>query len=214
MITDFLLPGMSIGLNAVTIPGPMTAYVINVALRAGWRRALLVVFSPLITDPPIILLVVLLLNQLQAILPGAVRVIQLLGGLLLLWIAFNAWKQYRAGVTFGAANPDKPVSDDDLRPRRVLAMGILMNLLSPGLYIFWTTVNGPLLIRALSISWLHAAAFLIGFYGVFMSGLAIIGFVFARAGSINPRVSRWLTLGTIALIVFFGARFIVLAALG
>ncbi|MDX2161705.1 MAG: LysE family transporter [bacterium] len=211
MITDYLLPGVSLALSAVAIPGPLTAYVINIALQSGWRRSLIAVFSPLVTDPPIVTIILLALGAVTAALPGLTRIIQAAGGLLLLWIAYNGFRSYRKGATFGggAGAPTVPV-----RPRQILATAMLMNLLSPGLYIFWTTVNGPLLLSGLQVSIWHGLAFLIGFYGVFFAGLALIGLVFARAGRIDVRLTRALMLGTILLLIFFGFRLIAAAITG
>lgn len=41
-------------------------------------------------------------------------------------------------------------------------------IISPGPYLFWLTVTGPILLSALRISTLNTAAFLLGFYGVFI----------------------------------------------
>jgi threonine/homoserine/homoserine lactone efflux protein len=207
VITDFIIPGISIGLSAVSIPGPSIAYLINVTLRYGWRRGLLVILAPLITDPPVVLVILLMLETLQNILPGIVRVIQIAGGLLLLWIAWNGWKGFRAGATFGQSTMVGE-RDKDGTTRQILMTAVLMNLLSPGLYIFWSTVNGPILLRGMQTSVWHGIAFLLAFYGTFLGGMAVISFVFAKVGQINPTVTRVLTLITIGLLVFFGIRLI------
>ncbi|MFN8375327.1 MAG: hypothetical protein U0694_20920 [Anaerolineae bacterium] len=56
----------------------------------------------------------------------------------------------------------------------------MMNFLSPGPYLFWSLINGPLLIQALNTSPLHAIAFLLSFYGVFIALLAVMVLIFAR----------------------------------
>ncbi|MFN8529365.1 MAG: LysE family transporter [Anaerolineae bacterium] len=214
MITDYLIPGATIALSAIAIPGPLTAYIINTALRYGWRRSLIVVFSPLITDPPVITILLLTLGSLQSVLPGFTRLVQVIGGIVLLVIAYNGWKSFRAGATFGGGTSSGGGSDAAASPktnRQLLTTSVLMNLLSPGLYIVWTTINGPLLLQGLNVSLWHGLAFLIGFYGVFFSGLALIGFVFARTGQISPRLTRILTAGTIVLLLYFAIRLIVTA---
>ena len=52
----YLLQGLALGLSAAATPGPFQAYIINQALRLGWRRAFPAVFAPLISDGLIILL--------------------------------------------------------------------------------------------------------------------------------------------------------------
>jgi threonine/homoserine/homoserine lactone efflux protein len=205
MLTDFIFPGIGIGLSAVSVPGPLTAYLLNVTLRFGWRRALFVIFSPLIVDTPIIIAVLLLLDKLQAIVPAAIGIIRLLGGLLLLWIAWGAYRQFRAGKGFDTGDTEAVPET----PGQIFRKAMLMNVVSPGPYLFWTTVNGPLLLKALNISLLHALAFLVAFYGTFLGGLLLVAFIFDKLGQINPRATRWMLALTIVLMVFFGGRLII-----
>ena len=79
MISRFILPAFSFGLSAAVIPGPLIAYVVNTTLTQGWRRALLVVLAPLITDAPIIVLMTFLLGQMP---DEILKLIQLGGGIL------------------------------------------------------------------------------------------------------------------------------------
>ena len=95
MISQFILPAFSFGLSAAVIPGPLIAYVVNTTLTQGWRRALLVVLAPLITDAPIIVLMTFLLGQMP---DEILKLIQLGGGILLLAIAWGARKQYQSGM--------------------------------------------------------------------------------------------------------------------
>ena len=198
MLSQFILPGISLGLSAVAVPGPLQAFLINITLRYGWRRGLLVVLSPLLTDVPIIAVVVFLLGQLP---DTAIQLIRIMGGLLLLWIARGANLQYRAGANF-AAKDDK-TSLDNGNPGRILITGMMMNFVSPGPYLFWGTVNGPLLLEALEQSLLHAGAFLLAFYGTFLGGMALLVLVFDRVGKINPQITRTLLLVTTLLLIWF-----------
>lgn len=202
MIETFLLPAISLGLSACLLPGPMQAFLINTYLAYGWRRGIVVIFSPLLIDPPIILIVVFLLGQLP---DAVIQLIRLVGGIFLVWIARGAWLQFRAGAGIGdhAAAQQSPGS-----ARRILLTAMTLNLLSPGPYLFWTTVNGPLLIKALGESPLHALAFLAGFYITFLGGLALLGYLVARLGGLDPRINRLIMLVVILLMIWFGASLI------
>ncbi len=79
-----------------------------------------------------------------------------------------------------------------------------MNLLSPGPYTFWALINGPILIDALRQSWLHAAAFLVGFYGAFIGITLVIVAVFNQARRLGQKSTRALTLISIIILVIFG----------
>lgn len=200
MLQQFVIPGISFALSATTVPGPLTAYIVNTTLTQGWRKALLVVFSPLITDAPIIILMTFILGQLP---DDILKLIQIGGGVLLLVIARGAWAQYQAGTTFDTAKaqPAEPVS---MSWRRILATGVMMNYLSPGPYLFWATVNGPILVSALEISPLHALVFLVSFYGVFMLGLSGWVFLFNRLRRVNEKYLGYIILLTIILLVWYG----------
>lgn len=195
-----IMRGISLGFAAGVLPGPFQSYLINATLRLGWRRSVTIVFSPLIVDIPVIIVVVFVLGRLPE---GFIRGIQILGGLFLLWIARETWLALRADAIPASEHPgDAPTS-------RVLARGLVMNALSPGPYLFWSTVNGPLLLQALSQSLLHAVGFLTAFYGTFLGILAATVFLFDRVRFINPRVSRLILWVTIAMLCFFAITLIV-----
>jgi threonine/homoserine/homoserine lactone efflux protein len=122
-----------------------------------------------------------------------------------LWIAWGTWQQIRSGVMFKAKNDDEVVA---LEPREILSRSLLINLASPGPYIFWGTVNGPLLLDGLQQSVWHGLSFLVGFYGTFFVGLGTLGFVFGTAGRLNPRVTRVVMYVAVVLIVVFALQFI------
>lgn len=204
MLEAFILPGITLGLTAGVLPGALQAYLINTTLLYGWRRGLWVVISPLIIDGPVIIIVVFILGQLPDV---VLQVIRFLGGLLLLWVAWGAYRQYRAGISLGGDLSEEKAKEAP-KPQSILGKALLMNLLSPGPYLFWTTVNGPLLIEALELSLWHVAAFLIAFYGTFLAMMSIVVLIFDRVGKMNDRVVRWALLFTIVLLLWFGTTLI------
>jgi threonine/homoserine/homoserine lactone efflux protein len=207
MLQQFIIPAISFGVSATTLPGPSIAYLVNTTLTQGWRKALLVVLAPFITDPPIILLMVFILEQMP---DSVLKMIQIGGGLLLYFIAWGAWQQYQSDAIF------KKVTDEATARRsgrQVLATGVMMNFLSPGPYLFWGTINGPLLVKALELSVGHAIAFLIAFYGTFLLGLSSWVLLFHFVGKINERYLKMIILGTIVLLLGFGTS-LILSAIG
>jgi len=209
MLQQFILPAMSFALSATTVPGPLTAYIVNTTLTQGWRKALLVVFAPLITDAPIIILMTFILGQMP---PEVLNIIRMGGGILLLYIAYGAWQQYQSDIMLDTVN--KPSEDAELQSwQRVMMTGVMMNYLSPGPYLFWATVNGPLLISALEISVGHAIVFLIAFYGTFLVGLCGWVFLFHYIGQADERYLRIIILLTIGLLIWFGTS-LIMSAIG
>lgn len=208
MFQAIILSAMSLGFSATSMPGPFQAYLLNVTLNYGWRRGLLVILSPLIIDGPIILVTVFLLGQIP---DWAIQFIRVVGGLLLLWIAWGAYQQLRAGANF-AAGEDK--LKGNASPKRILGTAMAMNALSPGPYLFWSTVTGPLLLQALDISIWAGIGMLLAFYGTFLGGMAILVIVFSRLGKISPNITAYLLSLTIGLLIWFGTRLILADALG
>ncbi len=209
MLQQFVLPAMSLGLSATTVPGPLTAYIVNTTLTQGWRKALLVVLAPLITDAPIIILMTFILGQMPS---EILNIIRIGGGGLLLYIAYGAWQQYQSGIVLDSV--DETSKNNSVRSwQRVMMTGVMMNYLSPGPYLFWATVNGPLLLSALEISVGHAMVFLIAFYGTFLIGLSGWVFLFHKIGQANDRYLRIIILLTIGLLIWFGTS-LIMSAIG
>lgn len=153
----------------------------------------MIALAPLIADIPIVIAILILLDQLPS---AFLRGVSLVGSAFVLYIAWRLWKQWRSKTSTGPSI-DPP-------PSGGLWRGMLMNVLSPGPYTFWTLVNGPLLLSALRISWGHGGAFLLGFYGAMIASLVGIAALFHQAQRLGPRVVRLLTLASIIILVVFG----------
>ena len=76
-----------------------------------------------------------------------------------------------------------------------------MNALSPGPYIFWSLVTGPILIRGWRETPVNGIGFLLGFYVTMISSLALVIIVFGIARELGPKVNRAL-LGISAIALF------------
>ncbi|MCY4465971.1 MAG: LysE family transporter [Chloroflexi bacterium] len=205
MLQAFILPAIGLGLSAAVIPGPLLAYLFSTILMRGARRALLVVLAPLLSDAPIIVLMTFVLGQLPQ---AALQLIQVAGGCLLLSIAWGASQQTQTDSLL-TLTPDGAVRS--WAATRVLLTAVMMNLLSPGPWLFWATVNGPLLLSALELSVIHALAFLLAFYGVFLGGLCVWIALFHRLRHFSARYLRIMILATALLLLWFGTGLITAA---
>lgn len=162
----YLLLGLSLGLPAGISPGPLLTLVIATSLRDGLRQGLLVAAAPFLSDLPIILLSIFVLNQLPTWTLSAIG------------IAGAAYVTYLGGETIRTARHAHLASEAPALPaegdRRSLQRGALTNLLSPHPYLFWAVVGAPALMVALSRGPLAAVAFLVGFYGGLVGSKAAI----------------------------------------
>ena len=193
ILLTYLLQGAALGLTAAASPGPLQTYLISETLRGGWRRGALVSLAPLVSDAPVVLGILLLLNQMP---PWLLRGVSLVGGVYVLYLAWGMWKEWRAGA--GNEIPEMEKS------RGSFKKAVLMNLLSPGPYTFWSLLAGPILLEALRLNAAYGAAFLGGFYGVFVGGMLVMAGLFHQARRFGPDVIRGLLLVSLLVLVVFG----------
>lgn len=187
------------GLSAGTNFGPLHTLLINVTLAQGWRYGLIIVFLPLLTDIPIILLMLFVLSALP---PAAIPLLNILGGLAVFAIAYTTFRglQNPAPVTTGAS---KTVTRD------TLLKGMTVNFLNPGPYIYWGTITGPLFLEAMRQSVLTGASFLLAFYGTFLGLMAIFVFIFNRLRDVDPRLTRALSYLSLVILGILGTNLII-----
>ena len=188
------IQGLTLGVSASASPGPFQTYLINQSLLTGWRKSIVISFAPLIADVPIVLIMVLFLDQVPGFLLDWISAV---GGCFLLYIAWKLWGQWRQFA-------NNPTGKHEANTKKPLLNGILMNLLSPGPYAFWALVNGPLLLSAINKSWFHGLAFIIGFYGALVTSFMAIAVIFSYARKLGPRYVKGLLLISIILLVVFG----------
>lgn len=201
---DFVVRAMQLGFSASISPGPLQSYLISSALTLGWRRSLILCLVPIITDIPLIILVVFILGTVPNVM---IRALQIAGGFFLLWIAWGTFQSWRTGVSIGGSEDAALRSTTQFR---ILRRGVLMGWISPSPYIYWGTVLGPLLIAALRESLLHAAAFLISFYATFALFIAATIIIFDRLRRLDPRFTRFLILLTIIVLLWVAITLLLL----
>ena len=185
----YLISGVTYGFAAAVSPGPLSMYLMSQAVSRGWRKALPVAFSPLITDGPVAILVLALLSQVPTSLVSYLRV---LGGALILYLAYEAWKSWRGFNTEDSvAAATAPNS---------LLKAVLINWLNPNLYIGWSVILGPIVLSGWHKAPANGIAVVVGFYAtivVVMTGMVLL---FSAAKTLGPQVRKNLIgLSSIAL---------------
>jgi threonine/homoserine/homoserine lactone efflux protein len=203
-MSTLFLAGVALALPAVAAPGPLQALLLSLALRHGGRRALPAVLAPLLTDGPIILLVLLVLNRMP---PTALQALRLAGGVVLLFFAGEALRRRRDEPLQGEASAGGA-------GRESLGRAILVNLLNPHPWFFWGTVGGPLLLDAWAEAPGRGLAFLAGFYLTLVGGLTVLLGAFCVLGGLSARVRRGLDLVAALALAVFGIVLLVEAGRG
>lgn len=186
----YIIQGIGYGFAAAAQPGPFQTYIISQSLTKGWQKTLIAALAPFVSDPPIITLCLLVLSQVPA---WFQRFLYVAGGLFILYLAhgtYKAWKNFDSKI---------PVSQSETG--QSLWKAAMMNALSPGPYIFWSLVTGPILMRGWRETPIHGISFMAGFYVTMISMLGLIILVFGTAREFGPKVNRTL-LGISAFALF------------
>ncbi len=196
LFSGYFWQGAALGLTAAATPGSLQTLLISETLLGGFKRGARITLAPLITDAPIIIAVLLILNQVP---PGVLRLLSIAGGLFVLYLAWGLLKQWRSG-------PQAAAAVEGARPIgwKGLWRAAIVNWLNPNPYIFWTLVGGPTLIAALNQALAYGAAFLAGMYGVFIGSMLILVGVFHFARKLGPRIVRGMLLISIGVLAIFG----------
>jgi threonine/homoserine/homoserine lactone efflux protein len=191
MINYFIF-GISYAFACVVQPGPFQAFLFSQSIRNGWRKTIPLVFAPLISDLPIIILVLFVLTNVSHIILG---ILQCFGGIFLLFLAFKAYK-----TLYTLSKSDK----QSISQYGNLFKAVIVNLFNPNPYLGWSLVMGPMLINGWSLSPKNGIALLIGFYSSMIIYSTVMVVLFAAAGNLGQRINR-ISLGiSVIAFVFFG----------
>ena len=165
---NLLIAGITLGLYSGLSPGPLLILLISQTLKHGYREGVKVAFSPLITDLPIIAVSLIFLSFVAGYSP-ILGIISILGGLFLLYMAYESFKT--RGIT----------GDIEVEEPKSLKKGITVNFLNPSPYLFWITVGGPLIISAYTGSILAPLMFIIGFYALLVGSKIVLAFATGKS---------------------------------
>ncbi|NCA70364.1 MAG: LysE family translocator [Sphingobacteriia bacterium] len=165
---ELLTTALILGLSAGLAPGPLLTLVIAETLSHDARAGIKVALAPLLTDLPLILVTLLVLSKLAEA-QEVLGLISLVGGGLLLYLGFENLRS--SGL------PNTP----DGRPPASLTKGVLANLLNPHPYLFWFSVGGPLLAKAMRLGVVAPTLFLALFYALLVGSKILLAILVGRS---------------------------------
>jgi threonine/homoserine/homoserine lactone efflux protein len=174
-----LVSGIVYGFAAAVSPGPLSVYLISQAVSRGWKRALPAVFSPLITDGPVALLVLVMLSRAPS---GFIHYLRLFGGAFILYLAFETFRSWRH------FNPDGAVIAESNQSTFLKAA--VINWLNPNLYISWSVVLGPIVLSSWHKAPIKGIAILTGFYFTIVATMAWMVFMFSAVGKLGSGLRK------------------------
>ena len=188
---EFLSAGILLGLAAGFAPGPLLVLVISETLRHGIRAGLKVSIAPLVTDVPIILVSLLLLNRLAGYKP-VLGCISILGGLFILYLAYESLKTRGVELNLSAVKTGS------------FKKGVITNALNPHPYIFYMTVGTPIIYRSLQQNILATLSFVGSFLLLLVGSKVVLALVVERSRSfLKGRLYIWVMRVLGALLIIF-----------
>ena len=174
----YLVLGVTFAFAAAIEPGPLQAYLISQTLAFGWQRTILASFAPLLSDAPIIALSIFILSHIP---PSFVKILQIVGGMYLLYLACESFKTC-----------SKYVAEKVLQPsgQKTLFKAVFVNLLNPNPYLAWSLVMGPLLLKAWNELPVNGIVLLISFYATMVLSLFGTIMLFLALRNLGAKINR------------------------
>ncbi len=192
-MSAYLVLGITYAFAAAIQPGPFQTFLVSETLKKGWKRTIPAAFAPLLSDIPIIIIVLLVLTSIP---PEFLLFLQIGGGLLLLYLAYDSFNSF---LHFDSLNKNKQPGGYN-----TLFKAVLVNAINPNPYLGWSLIMGPLLIRGYRESSINGIALVAGFYVTLVLCQMGIIILFGLARNLGPKVTR-ITLGVASLgLVIFG----------
>ncbi|MBN1306478.1 MAG: LysE family translocator [Chitinispirillaceae bacterium] len=179
-VTHTLTVGITLGLSAGLAPGPLLTLVITETLRHDVGAGLKVALAPLITDVPIIFASLFVLAKLSGY-RTALSVISLAGGIFVLYLGYESIRSKGTVIDKG-----------EIRARS-LSKALVTNLLNPHPYLFWLSVGGPIMTKAVKESFLAPLLFTGGFYMALVGSKMALAVVVGKSKAfLNGKAYRYI----------------------
>jgi len=188
----YLIFGITYAFAAAIQPGPFQTFIISKTLENGWKKTLPAAFAPILSDGPIIVLVLFILSKIPQEL---IRFLQIGGGLLLLYLAYSSFRSF--------LNFEKLKKSEANKTDNTLLKAVLVNLLNPAPYIGWSLIMGPMFIKGYQEAAVNGIVLIASFYiTIVLCQMGII-LLFGLARNLGPKVTH-ITLGvaSVGLAVF------------
>lgn len=196
MDISFLILGIIFGLSSGISPGPLQTLVVSETLKNNRKNGIKVAIAPFITDPFIILMTTLILSKLSNfdLILGSISII---GSIFLSYLAYK-------NIIFEKFTFRK------IEKIKSLEKGIIANFLNPNPYIFWFTVGGPTVLKALEVNIYTAIFFFIGFYFFLFGSLMSIAIIVDEYRNVlKSDIYKYLVKFTGILLLFFALSFLI-----
>jgi threonine/homoserine/homoserine lactone efflux protein len=167
---EFLASGIILGLASGISPGPLLVLVFSETVKYGKKEGIKIAIAPLITDLPIVLLVLFALSNLTRY-NLVLGIIALIGACYLIFLGVENLRHKTAEF------------DVDLQEGGALKRGVIANFLNPHPYLFWLSIGGPTIFQSLNIHVSTTALFILGFYSLLIGSKVTIALTVEKSKS-------------------------------
>lgn len=195
-----LTSGLALGLGAGASPGPLLGLVVTTTLTRGPGAGCQVAMSPLLSDLPVVVLSLTLVDALPV---AAVAVLSLVGAVVVAGLGLHALRAAPSAVPPAGGDPAPGAPGGDAAAGggapsgRAWVRGALVNLANPHPWLFWVTVGAPLVAQAWQVSAAAALAWLVGFYVMLVGSKVVLALaVGSGRHRLGPRAYRGLLAGS------------------
>jgi threonine/homoserine/homoserine lactone efflux protein len=182
MIT-YLIFGITYAFAAAIQPGPFQTFIISQTLKNGWKKTLPSAIAPILSDIPVIIIVLLLLTNLPE---WFLIVLQICGGFLLLFLAYQSFKSF--------LNFNRLKEEGINNSENTFWKAVLVNILNPNPYIGWSLIMGPLFLKGYHEASGNGIALIVSFYLTMVICQMGIIVLFGLARNLGPKITH-ITLG-------------------
>jgi threonine/homoserine/homoserine lactone efflux protein len=192
-VYESLIIGGGFAFAAAIQPGPLQAFLLSSVAQKGWRRTLPASLAPLVSDGPIAVLVLFVLNRVPA---SLATLLQAAGGVLLLYYAWGSYRHWRR----------QSVSSESAEGRTpsTLLQAAAVNILNPNPYLGWSLVLGPEAVKAWHVRPMNAIALVVAFYATMIVALAGTIVLMGTTRFLGERGRRAMILVSAAALTFLG----------
>ncbi len=189
----YLILGTTLAFAAAIQPGPFQTYIISQSLSKGWKSVLPAALGPLISDIPIFIVVMVILNTMPE---SMVHALQIGGGLLLFYFSYKTYVDLRKQAEQSIEKADSK--------KTTLLKAALVNFINPAPYLSWTLIMGPMFLEGWNQAPINGVVLVVGFYTILTLSQAGIIFVFGTARKLGPKITRTAAIISILGLLAFG----------
>ena len=202
---DLLLLGAGMGMVGGTLPSPLHMIALAQATLGRWGRALFVLTVPPLLVDGVFLIATFFFFRFISL--GVVHYVAYMGGLvLILYAGYSLWELRR--------KPPEESMNSSACTVAGVSVATLAEVATPGNWIFWVTIVGPILAEGRVQGYVHVAPFFAGSFVGYYGASIFSTWLLAWCAGLHNRFKQYLFLVANLLLLLMGISYLVHAYQG